>query len=101
MKMTNETKEDMDKIKRLEDKYGLLVFGMGLTHLVDAGHSNMGNKAYVEASVKIFCEQPDDNKAHAFSLSLQRKVLNCAAELAEFSIWALFRYIKEYMHIGN
>ena len=34
-------KDDIQSIKNIENKYGLMLFRMGLSHLVDVGHRNL------------------------------------------------------------
>ncbi len=40
---------DLNAIKSIEDKYGLILFRMGLTHLVDIGVRNFDEEAVQES----------------------------------------------------
>jgi hypothetical protein len=42
-----------------------------------------------------------DNGASVMSPEFQCKIVRCAAELTQLSIWTLFAYIKKYVDVGN
>ena len=48
MKLSKEAQENMKEIQALENKYGLIIFRTGLTHLVDVGHSNLDDNSVDE-----------------------------------------------------
>ena len=99
--MTEKAK-DMKAIRDLEDKYGLMTFRMGLSHLVDVGHRNLTDEN-VEESIREIMAQGEEDRANGkkpvMTPEFLCEVLRCAAELARFSIWTLFAYIKKYVHI--
>jgi len=73
---------------------------MGLTHLVDVGHQNL-TKENVEEGIKQILVQGEEDKANSkrsfMTPEFQCEILRCAAELAKFSPWTLFGYIKKYV----
>lgn len=94
----------MKDIRDIEDKYGLMLFRMGLTHLVDVGVRNL-NVDDVEESIKQITAKGEADKANSIvpvmTPEFQCEIVRCAAELARFSIWTLFAYIKEHVVISN
>jgi len=102
--MREETKESTQKIRNIEDEYGLLVFRGGLTQLVDMGVRNLNEKSVEEYVKKILAQGKLDEangKSSIISPEVQCEILRCAAKLSKFSIWTLFRYIKEYVVVDN
>jgi hypothetical protein len=96
--------EDMQRIRNIENKYGLIIFKMGLSHWADVG-SRFLTPENIEESRKQIIAQGEIDKAEG-KLSMMKpeflcEVLNCAAELSIFSIWTLFKYIKEYVVISD
>jgi hypothetical protein len=91
---------NINKIKNLEDKYGLVLFRMALTHLVDVGVRNLTDEN-VEASIKQIIADGGANTANGvvtiMTPEFQCGIVRCAAELAKFGIWDLFGYIKKYV----
>jgi hypothetical protein len=91
-------------IRALEDKYGLALFRMGLTHLVDVGYRTF-DVPYVEESIRQIMEEGEADKtdggASVMSSEFQCEIIRCAAELTRFSIWTLFAYIKKYVDTGG
>lgn len=77
-----------------------MLFGMGLTHLVDVGHQNL-TEENVKEGLRQIMAQGETNKANGkipiMTPEFQCEILRCAAELAKFSPWTLFAYIKKYM----
>ena len=97
-------KSKMDDIRNVENKYGLMLFGMGLTHLMDVGHSNLTDENVEEGLKQIMTKgesDKTDGKIPVMTSEFQCEILRCSAELARFSIWTLFAYIKKYMEIGG
>ena len=96
--------EDIQSIRNIENKYGLVLFRMALTHLVDTGHRNFG-EAEVEESIAQIMSQgekdKDNGKIPIMTPEFKCEVLRCAAELAKFSPWTLFAYIKEHVVVGT
>jgi len=95
---------DIKAINDLENKYGLVLFRMGLTHLVDVGVRHLTDEN-VEESIKQVLAEVEAIKANGghpiMTAEFQSSIIRCAAELAKFSIWDLFLYIKEYVHISD
>ncbi len=100
----NTITQRMNEIARLENKYGSLLFRMGLTQLVDVGVRQLTDDN-VEASIKQIIAEGEINKANGvitvMTPEFQCEIVRCAAELAKFSIWDLFAYIKKYVPISN
>ena len=100
----NHIKDSIKEIEALENKYGTMLFRMALTHLVDVGIRNL-TEENIEESFKQIMADEESNKANgvvgAMTPEFQYEILRCAAELAKFSIWDLFRYIKKYVHISE
>ena len=104
MIVSNELKDRMKEIRNIENEYGLMVFRMGLSHLVDTGHKHFTG-AYVEEGIRQITAQGEADKANGvhpvMSVEFQCAILRCAASLARFSIWTLFAYIKKHMEVSN
>jgi hypothetical protein len=95
-------KKDIESIRNIENKYGLVAFRMGLTHIFDVGHRHMDDKAVAEGVKQIIARGLEDNangKISVMTPEFQIDILRCAAELAQFSIWTLFAYIKNHMEV--
>ena len=93
-------KDELKAIGALENKYGLILFRMGLTHLLDVGHRNLDDEA-VEDGIKQIMDQGEEDRANG-KMSVMTpeflcNVLRCAAELAQFTPWTLFAYIKKHV----
>jgi len=95
--------EQIREITAIENKYGLIPFRMGLTHLVDVGFSNLTDEN-VEAAINKIVADAETDKANGviqvMTPELQCELIRCAAELAKFSVWDIFAYIKENVVIG-
>lgn len=96
--------ENLKCIRNTEDKYGLLIFRMGLSHLVDVGHRHLSDED-VEESIRKIMEQGEEDKVNGkvtvMTPEFLCEVIRCAGELAKFSIWTLFAYIKKYVEVSN
>ena len=97
-------KNEANEIRNLENKYGLMLFRMALTYLVDVGVRHLTDEN-VEDSIKQIMADGEADKANGgipiMTPEFQCRIIHCAAELAKFSIWDLFYYIKEYVHIDE
>ena len=102
MKMSKEALNNMEAIRAIEDKYGLMPFRMGLANLIDMGISNL-DKDSVDELLKEILAQGELDKANGkitiMTPELKCEILRCSAELAMFSIFTLFAYIKQYVYI--
>lgn len=79
-------------IKRIEDKYGLMVFRCALSHLVSCGAQVLQNEAEVaECKQKIHAETPANS---IMTAGFQCDIVDCAVELADIEAYDLFRYIQ-------
>jgi hypothetical protein len=89
-------------VRAIEEKYGLPLFGMALTHLVDVGVRHLTDEN-VEESVKQILSADKESELKGINSVMtpefQCAIIRCAAELARHSIWDLFRYIKFDMNI--
>lgn len=104
MGMSNDTKEKLKEIQNIENKYGLMQFRMGLSHLVDVGHSNLTDENVEEGIRQIMAEGEEakaNGKIPIMTPEFQCDILRCAAELAGFSIWTLFAYIKKHVVVSD
>jgi hypothetical protein len=92
------------EILAIEDKYGLVLFKMGLTHLVDVGIRHLTDE-YVKEAVEQITADGEADKAKGVSpiitAEFQCAIIRCASELTKFSPWELFAYIKEHIYIAN
>jgi hypothetical protein len=102
--MTAEMKNELKKIQALENKYGLVLFNMSLTHLFDSGHSNFSEENVAKTIESIMAQGEKDKAAGKISVmtpAFQCEIMRCAQELSRFSIWTLFGYIKKHIVIGK
>ena len=92
----------LNEIKKIEDKYGLVLFRMGLTHLVAVGHDNLADGDVIAENIKLILakgeEENSSGKIAVMTPEFQCDILRCAADLATFSIWTLFSYIKKHVN---
>jgi hypothetical protein len=102
--MDSGMKGRINEIRSIENKYGLMLFGMGLSYLADVGHRNL-DAANVEEGIRQIVASGEADKANGItpvmSSECQCEILRCAAELSKYSIWTLFGYIKKHMEIGG
>ena len=98
--MSSKTQE----INAIESKYGIALFRMGLTHLVDVGIRHLTDEN-VEENIKRIMANGEVEKANGvvnvMTAEFQCAILRCAAELAKFSVWDLFAYVKKHVAISN
>lgn len=92
----------MKEIKAIEDKYGFYVFGMGLTVLVNTGISNFDDDS-VQKNIEDIKTEAEASKDNSFFMTPEFKygILCCAGELARFSPWQLFIYIKKHFEFDT
>lgn len=91
-----------EKIREIENKYGLCLFRMGLSHLADVGIRHLTPKNVQSAINQIekeSTEAAEQGTVLFMSPEFQRAIVHCAEELAAFSVWELFSYIKKYVYI--
>ena len=96
--------KEMQDIKSIEDKYGLVLFRMGLTHLVDVGFRHFDDETVAEAIEQIMAIEEENKTSGKISImtpKYQCDVVRCAAEIAIFSPWTVFAYIKKYVTIAE
>ena len=95
----------MDKskeIQEVENRYGQILFRMGLIHLVDVGmrQFNDVNAAEVLKQIEAETKDVEDQSRKSFiSPEIKREIVNCATELAKFSPMELFIFINKYFII--
>ena len=88
-----------NEIRAIENKYGLMLFRCGLSHLVSCGAQLLQDEKEVEACKnKIKSETPDNA---IMTAGFQCEIINCAVELSKINIWDLFRYIKTDVEIDE
>ena len=96
--------DNIKAIRNLENKYGLALFRMALSHLIDVGVRHLTDENVEEAVKQITAEDERIRANGGFPVmtaEFQHSIVRCAAELAKFSIWDLFLYIKNHVHISN
>ena len=96
--MISDRTEAMQAIRNIEDKYGLILFRMGLSHLTDVGHRNLTDEN-VEDSIRQIMAKGEANEISVMTPEFQCEIVRCSGELARFSIWTLFAYIKQHVHV--
>ena len=97
-------KANLKEIINIENKYGLVLFRMGLSHLVDIGHRNFDDDSVAESIAQIMAKGEEDKANGVISVispEFQCEIVRCAAELSQFSIWTLFTYIKEHVVVSS
>ena len=96
--MSGKTQE----INAIENKYGVALFRMGLTHLADVGVRHLTDEN-VEENIKRIMANGEADKANGvvtvMTAEFQCEILRCASELAKFNIWELLTYVKEHVAI--
>lgn len=81
-----------NEIQAIENKYGMMLFHMAFTHLIDVGHRHMSNPELVAENCKAIRETTKPNSI--MTADFQCSLMKCAAELTQFSIDDLLRYVK-------
>lgn len=93
--------EKMKAIRRIEDKYGLVTFRCGLSHMMDCGNRTLANAEDVQACKDgIMKAEEDREKGHGVPImtaEFQCAIIDCAVELAKIPTWDLISYIKDYV----
>jgi hypothetical protein len=88
----------MKEIDVIANKYGHVVFRMGIAHMVDVGTRHLTDENVNEAIEQIKAKD-EEAKANGsipiMTAEFQCEIVRCAAELAKFGIWELFEYMKE------
>ena len=93
-------KSEITQIKMIEEKYGLVLFRTGLSHLIDVGHRNLDDENVAECIKQIHEKaeaEKETGKISVMTPEFQCDIVRCAAELAKFGIWDLIAYIKKYV----
>jgi hypothetical protein len=70
---------------------------------VDVGFRHLDDEAVEEGIKQIIAKDEDDKANGKISImtpEFQIEILCCAAELAKFSPWSVFEFIKRYVVIG-
>lgn len=81
-----------NEIQAIENKYGMMLFRMAFTHLMDVGRRHMSDPELVAESCKTIRETTKPNSI--MTADFQCSIMECAAELTQFSIDDLLRYVK-------
>ncbi len=91
-------------IGEIEDKYGLVIFRMALSHLMDVGISNFTDEN-VEAALRQIVVKDEESKSKnlvsIMGVDFQCNIVRCSAELSKYSVWDLFYYVKKHVHIDD
>ena len=99
-----ELSRKLNEIRMIEDKYGLLLFRTGLTHLIEVGTRHFTDENIEECFQQIQREEETDKAANRISImtpEFKCEIVRCAAELSKFSTWDLIAYIKEYVVVDG
>ncbi len=81
-----------------------MLFRMGLTHLVDVGVRHLTDETVAETIAQITAKGEADKADGTYTImtpEFQCHIVRCSAELARFSPWELFRYIKQNVHLAD
>jgi len=92
------------EIRAVEDKYGIVLFRMGLTHLADVGLRHLTDEHVAEAIKQINENEKTDRAngvVNVMTAEFQCEIVRCASSLAKFSVWELFAYIKNHVAISE
>jgi hypothetical protein len=92
------------EISAIENKYGPTLFRMGLSHLADVGIRHLTDENVNEAVKQIAANDEADKANGVVSImtaEFQCEIVRCAAELATFSVWELFAYIKNHVTVSD
>jgi hypothetical protein len=92
------------EISAIENKYGLVLFRMGLSHLADVGIRHLDDENVNEAVRQIAANEEADKADGIVTImtaDFHCAIVRCAAELAKFSVWELFAYIKNHVAISD
>jgi hypothetical protein len=96
--------EKQKEISDIENKYGDALFRMGLAHMVDVGIRHLTDEN-VEECFKQITANDEAVRANGavpiMTAEFQCEIVRCAAELAKFSVWKLFTYIKNHVAISD
>lgn len=102
--VTKKMTEDLKAIRALEDKYGLMLFRMALTHLVDVGVRYFSD-GDIEQDISQIMAQGEADKTNGvhpvITPEFKCDIVRCAADFSKFSIWTLFEYIKKHVEVGR
>ena len=88
--------DKMKEIRNIKNNYGNMLFGMSLIQLMDVGHSNITDDYITQSITQIMAQ----GKTSILSPEFQCEIIRCAGELARYSPWTLFKYIKEHLYSG-
>ena len=95
--------DNMQAITNIDNKYGSILFRMGLVQLFDVGHRNFDDDDVEETIMQIMTQGEIDKangKKSIMSPEFQCEIVRCAAELSRFSPWTLFTYVKKHLVIN-
>ena len=99
-----ELSKKLNEIRAIENKYGLVIFRMGLTHLIEIGTRHFTEESLAECLQQIETEAETDkaeNRIPIMTPEFKCEIVRCAAELAKFSIWTVIAYIKKYVSVDG
>ena len=99
MKVNKNKSPQYRAIRAVEDKYGLMVFRCGLSHLVSCGAQALQDVDEVEKCKYKIIENTPSNSI--MTAEFQRDIIDCAVDLSGVDAWDLFRYIQTDVAIGG
>ena len=95
----------MDKIMKIYNKYGEVIFRMALYHMIDKGKDNFTDEniaATKEQIRKDDAEAQEAGKVPILGIAFQDEILDCVLELAQQSITDILLFVKENVYLkGN
>lgn len=96
--------ERMKQIQAIENKYGLTIFRMGLTHLIDVGVRHLTDESVAETIEQLMEEgkkEKDTGIMPILTVEFRCEIVRCALELSKVGIWDLIAYIKNYVTVNK
>lgn len=87
-------KYDENKVGKIENKYGSILFRTGLGYMMDKGMDFCSN---------LVDEDIEKVKGNAMmTAEFVQDMIRCAKELSQLSLWEdIIPYIKEYIHVDG
>lgn len=90
---------ELRNIRKIEDKYGMVVFRCGLQHMMECGmQALVSNPDEIEKCKQEMLEKEKQSTGiPIMTANFQCGIVDCAVELAHCNVWDLIRYIKDYV----
>lgn len=96
--MDNMMTDGLRSIRKIEDKYGLMIFRCGLQHMMDCGTQGLSDSDEIEkCKEKMIADEKQSTGIPIMTANFQCGILDCAVELSKIPTWDLIKYIKDYV----